>query len=41
MNAVSTSEVLDRHLKAFAEYDVAGVVAITQRMPYFSRPAGP
>jgi ketosteroid isomerase-like protein len=27
MKTVSTSEVLDRHLKSFAEYDIEGVVA--------------
>ena len=27
MKMVSTSEVLDRHLKSFAEYDVDGIVA--------------
>jgi len=27
MRMMSTSEVLDRHLKSFAEYDVDGVLA--------------
>ena len=41
MRMVSTSEVLDRHLKAFAEYDVEGVVADYSPDAILFVPGGP
>jgi hypothetical protein len=38
---VSTSEVLDRHLKSFAEYDVDGVVADYSSNAVLFAPSGP
>lgn len=34
MRGESTSDVLDHHLKSFAEYDVDGVRPITHRMQF-------
>lgn len=41
MKAVDTSDVLDRHLKAFAEYDVDGVVADYSSDAILFLPNGP
>jgi ketosteroid isomerase-like protein len=41
MKTVSTSDVLDRHLKAFADYDVAGVVADYSSDAVLFVPCGP
>jgi hypothetical protein len=41
MKMVSTSEVLDRHLKSFAEYDVDGVVADYASDAVLFAPNGP
>jgi|SRR5215831_13132677 len=41
MKMVSTSDVLDRHLKAFAEYDVDGVVADYSSDAVLFLPRGP
>jgi ketosteroid isomerase-like protein len=41
MKTVSTSEVLDRHLKAFAEYDVEGVVSDYSSDAVLFVPKGP
>jgi ketosteroid isomerase-like protein len=38
---LSTSEVLDRHLKAFAEYDLDGVLADYSRDAVLFVPTGP
>jgi SnoaL-like domain len=38
---VSTSEVLDRHLKSFAEYDVDGLVADYSSDAVLFAPSGP
>jgi hypothetical protein len=38
---VSTSEVLDRHLKSFAEYDVDGVVTDNSSDAVLFVPGGP
>ncbi len=41
MKTVSTSDVLDRHLKSFSEYDVDGVLADYSSDAVFFAPAGP
>jgi ketosteroid isomerase-like protein len=41
MKIVSTSDVLDRHLKSFAEYDVDRVVADYSSDAVFFVPSGP
>ena len=41
MKMVSTSEVLDRHLKSFAEYDVDGVAADYSSDAVLFVPGGP
>ena len=41
MKIVSTSDVLDRHLKSFAEYDVDRVVADYSSDAVLFVPAGP
>jgi ketosteroid isomerase-like protein len=41
MKVVSTSDVLDRHLKSFAEYDVDGVVADYSSDAVLFVPSGP
>src|SRR5947209_8929389 len=41
MKMVSTSDVLDRHLKSFAEYDVDGVVADYSSDAVLFVPSGP
>ena len=41
MKMVSTSDVLDRHLKSFAEYDVDGVVADYSSDAVLFVPTGP
>ncbi len=41
MELVSTNEVLDRHLKSFAEYDLDGVVADYSSDAVFFIPSGP
>ena len=41
MKMVSTSDVLDRHLKSFAEYDVDGVVADYSSDAVLFAPTGP
>jgi ketosteroid isomerase-like protein len=41
MRTVSTSDVLDRHLKCFAEYDLEGVLADYSSDAVLFVPAGP
>lgn len=41
MKMMSTSDVLDRHLKSFAEYDVDGVLADYSSDAVLFLPAGP
>ena len=41
MTTVSTSDVLDRHLKSFAEYDVDGLLADYSSDAVLFTPAGP
>jgi hypothetical protein len=41
MKMVSTSEVRDRHLKSFADYDVDGVVADYVSDAYCLHPTDP
>ena len=41
MKAVSTGDILDRHLKSFAEYDVDGLVGDYSPDAVFFVPSGP
>jgi ketosteroid isomerase-like protein len=41
MTTVSTSEVLDRHLKSFAQYDIEGLVADYSSDAILFAPNGP
>jgi len=41
MNMLSTSDVLDRHLKAFAEYDIDGVLSDYSPDAILFAPTGP
>ena len=41
MNYVSTSDVLDRHLKSFAEYDIDGVLSDYTPESVLFAPGGP